>query len=183
VNDFIVCYRLSMADYVEDGQGWDEIVALATEVEAAGATLINTGIGWHEARVPTIVTSVPNSAFVDISNVVAEHVRIPVVAPNGSTCRRPPSRSWPGATGVVPRIPDIPAIEHPMVLSYAEAISGKPFGKTAAAVGAGGIGFDVSEFLVTTPVDPADDYTSPSINLNGWKAEWGAQLRKRYAAR
>ena len=71
-----------MADYVEDGQSWDEIVALATEVEAAGATIINTGIGWHEARVPTIVTSVPNSAFVDISNAVAEHVDIPVVASN-----------------------------------------------------------------------------------------------------
>ena len=73
-DDFIICYRMSMADYVEDGQSWDEIVALATEVEAAGATIINTGIGWHEARVPTIVTSVPNSAFVDISNAVAEHV-------------------------------------------------------------------------------------------------------------
>ncbi len=65
-----------MADYVEDGQSWDEIVALATEVEAAGATIINTGIGWHEARVPTIVTSVPNARrFVDISNAMAEHVR------------------------------------------------------------------------------------------------------------
>ena len=50
--DFIICYRMSMADYVEDGQSWDEIVALATEVEAAGATIINSGIGWHEARVP-----------------------------------------------------------------------------------------------------------------------------------
>ena len=81
-DDFIICYRMSMADYVEDGQSWDEIIALATEVEAAGATIINTGIGWHEARVPTIVTSVPNSAFVDISNAVAEHVSIPVVASN-----------------------------------------------------------------------------------------------------
>jgi 2,4-dienoyl-CoA reductase (NADPH2) len=81
-DDFIICYRMSMADYVEDGQSWDEIVALATEVEAAGATIINTGIGWHEARVPTIVTSVPNSAFVDISNAVSEHVSIPVVASN-----------------------------------------------------------------------------------------------------
>jgi 2,4-dienoyl-CoA reductase-like NADH-dependent reductase (Old Yellow Enzyme family) len=52
-DDFIICYRMSMADYVEDGQSWDEIIALATEVEAAGATIINTGIGWHEARVPT----------------------------------------------------------------------------------------------------------------------------------
>ena len=81
-HDFIICYRMSMADYVENGQSWDEIVALATEVEAAGATIINTGIGWHEARVPTIVTSVPNSAFVDISSAVSEHVSIPVVASN-----------------------------------------------------------------------------------------------------
>ena len=81
-SDFIICYRMSMADYVEDGQSWDEIVALATEVEAAGATMINSGFGWHEARVPTIVTSVPNSAFVDISSAVAEHVDIPVVASN-----------------------------------------------------------------------------------------------------
>ena len=81
-DDFIICYRMSMADYVEDGQSWDEIVALATEVEAAGATIINSGFGWHEARVPTIVTSVPNGAFVDISNALAEHVRIPVVASN-----------------------------------------------------------------------------------------------------
>jgi len=80
--DFIICYRLSMADYVEDGQSWDEIVALAGEVEAAGTTIINTGIGWHEARVPTIVTSVPNSAFVDVSNALAEQVKIPVVASN-----------------------------------------------------------------------------------------------------
>jgi 2,4-dienoyl-CoA reductase (NADPH2) len=80
--DFIICYRMSMADYVEDGQSWDEIVALAREVEAAGATIINTGIGWHEARVPTIVTSVPANAFVDISSAVAEQVGIPVVASN-----------------------------------------------------------------------------------------------------
>ncbi len=80
--DFIICYRMSMADYVEDGQSWDEIIALANEVEAAGATMINSGFGWHEARVPTIVTSVPNSAFVDISSAVAEHVSIPVVASN-----------------------------------------------------------------------------------------------------
>jgi 2,4-dienoyl-CoA reductase (NADPH2) len=81
-DDFIICYRMSMADYVENGQSWDETIALATEVEAAGATIINSGFGWHEARVPTIVTSVPNSAFVDISSAVAEHVDIPVVASN-----------------------------------------------------------------------------------------------------
>ena len=332
-SDFIICYRMSMADYVQDGQSWDEIIALASEVEAAGATMINSGFGWHEARVPTIVTSVPNSAFVDISSAVAEHVDIPVVASNRinmpqaaeqiltdthvqlismarpllsdpnwvakaqadasdeiNTCiscnqacldhafvhkkvscllnpragretdlvlsptrrirriavvgagpaglatavaaaqrghdvtlfeacdaiggqfvmaRRIPGkeefsetiRYFSGmldkhgvdvrlntragvdqlagydevvlATGVAPRMPDIPGIDHPMVLSYAEAIMGKPVGKTVAVVGAGGIGFDVSEFLVTTPAGPADEYRSPSIILKEWKAEWG----------
>src|ERR1700757_2305922 len=80
--DFIICYRMSMADYVEDGQSWDEIVALAMELEAAGANIINSGFGWHEARVPTIVTSVPGGAFVDISDAIAERVNIPVVASN-----------------------------------------------------------------------------------------------------
>ncbi len=271
-SDFIICYRMSMADYVDDGQSWDEIVALATEVEAAGATMINSGFGWHEARVPTIVTSVPNSAFVDISSAVAEHVDIPVVASNRINMPRAAeeiladthvqmismarpllsdpdwvnkaeadtgpaglaavvtaaarghdvtlfeagdviggqfdmARRIPGkeefsetiryyarmldkhgvnvrlntragveeltgyddvvlATGVAPRIPDIPGIDHPMVLSYAEAIMGKPVGKTVAVVGAGGIGFDVSEFLITDQ--------SPTLNLKEWKAEWGA---------
>jgi 2,4-dienoyl-CoA reductase (NADPH2) len=326
-SDFIICYRMSMADYVEDGQSWDEILALATEVEAAGATMINSGFGWHEARVPTIVTSVPNSAFVEISHAVAGHVNIPVVASNRinmpqaaeqiltdthvqlismarplladpewvvkaqaahaeeiNTCiacnqacldhafvkktvscllnpraghetqlvlsptrhsrsvavvgagpaglatavnaaqrghdvtlfeandfiggQFDMARRIPGkeefnetiryfttmldkhgvtvrlgarvaadeladyddvvlATGVAPRIPAIPGIDHPMVLTYAEAITGrKPVGKTVAVIGAGGIGFDVSEFLVTDP--------SPTLNLKEWQAEWGA---------
>lgn len=324
--DFIIIYRISVADYVEDGQTWDEIVALATEIEAAGATILNTGIGWHEARVPTIVTSVPNGAFVDISSALAEHVDVPVVASNrinmpeaaeqiltdthvqlismarpllsdpdwvrkaaaGSadqinTCiacnqacldhafvhktvscllnpraghettlilgptRRARSvavvgagpaglsaavsaaqrghrvtlfesgasiggqfdlaRRVPGkeefnqtvryylrmlevhavdvrlgtrasvddlsgydevvlATGVSPRRPDIPGIDHPMVLTYAEALSGAPIGASVAVIGAGGIGFDVSEFLVT--------HQSPTLNRKEWQAEWGA---------
>ncbi|BBX45935.1 NADPH-dependent 2,4-dienoyl-CoA reductase [Mycobacterium cookii] len=324
--DFIICYRMSMADYVEGGQSWDEIIALATEVEAAGATMINSGFGWHEARVPTIVTSVPGSAFVDISHAVAGHVNIPVVASNRinmpqaaeqiladtgvqlvsmarplladpewvlkaqtaradeiNTCiacnqacldhafvkktvscllnpraghetelvlaptrhtrsiavvgagpaglatavnaaarghqvtlfeandviggQFDMARRIPGkeefnetiryfttmlatngvevrlntrvsaaaladydhvvlATGVAPRIPAIAGIDHPMVLTYAEAITGaKPIGASVAVIGAGGIGFDVSEFLVTD--------NSPTLNLKEWKAEWG----------
>jgi 2,4-dienoyl-CoA reductase (NADPH2) len=328
-SDFIICYRMSMADYVEDGQSWDEILSLATDVEAAGATMINSGFAWHEARVPTIVTSVPNSAFVEISHAVAGHVNIPVVASNRinmpqaaeqiladthvqlismarplladpewvlkaqaarddeiNTCiacnqacldhafakktvscllnpqaghetrlvlsptRRTRSiavvgagpaglatavnaaqrghdvtlfeandfiggqfdmaRRIPGkeefnetiryfttmldkhgvvvrlgtrvsaaelagyddvvlATGVAPRIPAIPGIDHPMVLTYAEAITGvKPVGKTVAVVGAG-IGFDVSEFLVTD-----DSPRHEPQGLKEWKTEWGA---------
>ncbi len=325
--DFIICYRMSMADYVEEGQSWEETIALATEVQAAGATMINSGFGWHEARVPTIVSSVPNSAFVDISDAVARRVGIPVVASNRinmpqaaeqiladtevqlismarplladpewvrkaqagraeeiNTCiacnqacldhafahkevscllnpragrettlvlgpvrrrrsvavvgagpaglaaavnaaqrghhvtlfeaddvvggqfdlaRRIPGKEEFGeairyfstmlarsgvavrlgtrvgvdeligyddvvlATGVTPRIPAIPGIDHPMVLTYAEAITAaRPIGRSVAVVGAGGIGFDVSEFLVTD--------SSPTLNLAEWKAEWGA---------
>ncbi|ONI86920.1 NADPH-dependent 2,4-dienoyl-CoA reductase [Actinosynnema sp. ALI-1.44] len=80
--DFIIVYRLSMVDLVEGGQTWDEIVALAKEVEAAGATLINTGIGWHEARVPTIVTSVPRAAFTGVTAKLRPHVGIPVITSN-----------------------------------------------------------------------------------------------------
>jgi 2,4-dienoyl-CoA reductase (NADPH2) len=80
--DFLIIYRLSMADLVEGGQDWDEVVALGKEIEAAGASIINTGIGWHEARVPTIVTSVPRAAFTSITASFRPHVTIPVVTSN-----------------------------------------------------------------------------------------------------
>lgn len=80
--DFIIIYRLSLLDLVEDGNQWEEILAQARAVEAAGATIINSGIGWHEARVPTIVTSVPRAAFVDVTAKLKPHVSVPVVATN-----------------------------------------------------------------------------------------------------
>lgn len=80
--DFVIVYRLSMLDLVPDGQSWDEVVDLAHEVEAAGATIINTGIGWHEARVPTIVTSVPRGAFTRVTAKLRPEVGIPVVTSN-----------------------------------------------------------------------------------------------------
>ncbi len=326
--NFVLLFRLSMADLVEGGQTWDEIVALAQEVESAGATIINTDIGWHESRVPTIVTSVPRAAFVDITEKLARHVSIPVVASNRinmpevaeeiltrgevqlismarpmladpmwvrkaeagtpdeiNTCiacnqacldhafvnkhvscllnpragreteltllptRRKKNLAVVGAgpaglsaalnlaqrghavtlfeardeiggqfgiaqkipgkeefaetiryyrrqlvlagvdvrlgtrveaaelidagydevviaTGVVPRVPDIPGIDHPKVLSYAEVVrDGKPVGTTVAVIGAGGIGVDVSEFLTHEH--------SPTLDLKEWKQEWG----------
>jgi 2,4-dienoyl-CoA reductase (NADPH2) len=80
--DFIIIYRLSMLDLVEGGSDWDEIVAQAKAIEAAGATIINTGIGWHEARVPTIATSVPRAAFAGVTAKLRPHVRLPLVATN-----------------------------------------------------------------------------------------------------
>jgi 2,4-dienoyl-CoA reductase (NADPH2) len=80
--DFIVIYRLSMLDLVEDGQSWDEVVALAHEVEQAGVSIINTGIGWHEARVPTIVTSVPRGAFTWVTAKLRPLVNVPVITSN-----------------------------------------------------------------------------------------------------
>ena len=80
--DFIIVYRISVLDLVEDGQTWDEVVDLAREIEAAGATMLNLGIGWHEARVPTIVTSVPRAAFVAFAGRLKKDVSIPVVATN-----------------------------------------------------------------------------------------------------
>ncbi len=80
--DFIIIYRLSMLDLVEGGQSWPEIVALAKAIEAAGASIINTGIGWHEARVPTIVTSVPRAGFAWVTRKLKGEVAIPLVATN-----------------------------------------------------------------------------------------------------
>lgn len=324
--DFLIIYRLSMADLVEGGQSWNDVVALGKEIEAAGASIINTGIGWHEARVPTIVTSVPRAAFTSVTAAFKPHVSIPVVTSNRinlpqvaeevlargdadlvsmarpfladpdwvlkattdradeinvciacnqacldhafakkkASCMVNPraaretelqllptrrtknlavvgagpaglaaavtaaerghrvelfeasdeiggqfgiAQRIPGkeefaetvryyrrrleltgvklhlghratvedlagfdeivlATGVVPRIPSIPGIDHPKVLSYAEVVrEGKPVGATVAVIGAGGIGVDVSEFLTTE--------ASPTLDLAAWKAEWG----------
>jgi len=81
-DDFIIIYRLSMLDLVEGGSCFTEAVQLAQAVEQAGATLINTGIGWHEARVPTIATSVPRGAFRWVTQKLKEHVSLPVITTN-----------------------------------------------------------------------------------------------------
>ncbi len=81
-DEFIIIYRLSMLDLVEGGASWEEVVYLAKEIEKAGATLINTGIGWHEARVPTISTSVPRAAFTWITKKMKEEVTIPLITTN-----------------------------------------------------------------------------------------------------
>ena len=80
--DFIVIFRLSLLDLVEDGSDWDEVVQLAKAIEAAGATIINTGIGWHEARIPTIATMVPRGAFAWVTRRLKSEVGIPLVATN-----------------------------------------------------------------------------------------------------
>ncbi|MFI2076751.1 oxidoreductase [Streptomyces triculaminicus] len=80
--DFIIVYRLSMLDLIPGGSSLEEVVTLAREIEAAGATLINTGIGWHEARIPTIATSVPRGAFTWVTRKVMGAVAIPLVTGN-----------------------------------------------------------------------------------------------------
>ncbi|MFV8571489.1 FAD-dependent oxidoreductase [Marinobacter sp. SBS5] len=80
--NFIIIYRLSMLDLIEDGSTWEEVVHLAKEIEKAGATIINTGIGWHEARVPTIATSVPRGAFTKVTARLKGEVSIPLVTTN-----------------------------------------------------------------------------------------------------
>ncbi|TGK92029.1 NADPH-dependent 2,4-dienoyl-CoA reductase [Leptospira brenneri] len=80
--DFIIIYRLSMLDLVEDGGNIDEVLILAKEIEKAGATIINTGIGWHEARIPTIAMMVPRASFTWVTAKVKGHVNIPLVTSN-----------------------------------------------------------------------------------------------------
>ena len=326
--DFIIIYRLSMIDLVPGGSSWDEVVLLAKAIEAAGASIINTGIGWHEARVPTIATSVPRGAFAWLTKKMRGEVTIPLVTSNRintpefaeqlladgaadmvsmarplladahfvqkarqgradeintciacnqacldhifvnklTSCLVNPracheteiriipaparkkfavvgagpaglaaattlaerghevhlydaatelggqlnlAKQVPGkeefhetlrywqrrvqttgvhlhlgrrmdaaalqaggfaevvlATGVTPRNPRIPGQEHPKVLSYLEVLRGAPVGRRVAVVGAGGIGFDVAEFLL-------GHGASSTLDLPRWLAEWG----------
>ncbi|HYG95195.1 MAG TPA: NADPH-dependent 2,4-dienoyl-CoA reductase [Nocardioides sp.] len=334
--DFFVMYRMSLLDLVPDGQTWAETAELAQRIEAAGASVINTGIGWHEARVPTIVTSVPRAAWVDSTLRLKDVVGIPVCASNRintpevaeaileqgvdlvsmarplladpelvakarqgradeiNTCiacnqacldhtfraqrasclvnprachettlvlsptRRArrvavvgggpaglatavsaaerghevtlveaspqiggqfrlamqipgkeefaetlryysrrlevlgvnvklSTRATPDlltgydevvvATGVEPRTPAIPGIDHPKVVSYPDAITGAvEVGRRVAVVGAGGIGFDVTELLAHTDAlrdAPSSVGSSSGTEISRWKAHWG----------
>jgi len=330
--EFIIIYRLSMLDLMEGGSTWDEVLMLAKAIEQAGATLINTGIGWHEARIPTIATKVPRAAFTKVTAKLRGHVGIPLVTTNRintpevaeqvlaegdadmvsmarpfladpdfvnkaaadrsdtintcigcnqacldhtfsgklTTCLVNPRACYetelnyiptttvkkiavvgagpaglaaatvaaerghqvtlfdsaneiggqfniaklvPGkeeffetlryfksklqstgvdvrlntrvsaadllaggfdeiilATGIAPRTPDIPGIDHPMVISYIDAIlQRKPVGQHVAVIGAGGIGFDVSEFITHNGL-------STSLDREAFWREWGIDL-------
>ncbi|UNG17106.1 NADPH-dependent 2,4-dienoyl-CoA reductase [Stutzerimonas zhaodongensis] len=330
--EFIIIYRLSMLDLMEGGSTWDEVLMLAKAIEQAGATLINTGIGWHEARIPTIATKVPRAAFTKVTAKLRGHVGIPLVTTNRintpevaeqvlaegdadmvsmarpfladpdfvnkaaadrsdtintcigcnqacldhtfsgklTTCLVNPRACYetelnyiptttikkiavvgagpaglaaatvaaerghqvtlfdsaneiggqfniaklvPGkeeffetlryfksklqstgvdvrlntrvsaadllaggfdeiilATGIAPRTPDIPGIDHPMVISYIDAIlERKPVGQHVAVIGAGGIGFDVSEFITHNGL-------STSLDREAFWREWGIDL-------
>lgn len=81
-NTFIIIFRQSLLDLVDDGSNWEEVVLLAKAVEAAGANIINSGIGWHEARVPTIATNVPRGAFTWVTQKLKREVNIPLIATN-----------------------------------------------------------------------------------------------------
>lgn len=324
--NFILIYRISLIDLVPDGSAWAEVVQLAKAIEAAGATILNTGIGWHEARIPTIATSVPRAAFAWLTGKLRPEVGIPVITSNRinapevgeavlaegladmvsmarpfladpnfvakaasgrraeiapciacnqacldhtfsgkmTSCLVNPracheleltytpttapkriavvgagaaglmcamvaaerghnvtlyerasalggqlnlARQVPGkeefhglvdwfttevarlgvtvrlntaptpqdlaahdevviATGVTPRNPGIEGQNAPQVLGYAEVLRGAPVGKRVAVIGAGGVGFDVSEFLV-------HHGTSPTEDLALWQREWG----------
>ena len=80
--DPILIYRISLIDLVPAGSTWDEVITLAKAVEAAGASLLNTGIGWHEARVPTVATSVPRAAFAHLTARLRPEVSIPIITSN-----------------------------------------------------------------------------------------------------
>ncbi|HHX86076.1 MAG TPA: NADPH-dependent 2,4-dienoyl-CoA reductase [Actinomycetales bacterium] len=335
--DFLLQYRISLLDLVEGGQTWDETAELAQRLEAAGVDVFNTGIGWHEARIPTIVTSVPRAAFVDVTARLKETVGVPVTASNrintpdvaeeilatgkadlvsmarplladaafaakvaegradeinlciacnqacldhtfankrasclvnpragretdlvlsvspvrkrvavvgagpaGLSCaeaaasrglhvevfeaeseiggqfryamRVPGKEEFAGsldyfrrrlevlgvpvhlgrratatdvegfdhvvvATGVTPRVLDMPGIDHPMVMTYPELLTGaREVGRRVAVIGAGGIGVDVSEFLLAGGPGIAVDGREPhghSTDVEAWKAHWG----------
>lgn len=81
-DNFIIIYRLSMLDLIAEGSSWEEVTLLAKAIEKAGATLINTGIGWHEARVPTIATMVPAAAFTQVTKRLKPEITIPVITSN-----------------------------------------------------------------------------------------------------
>ena len=80
--NFIIIYRLSMLDLVEGGSTLDEVIYLAKEIEKAGATIIDTGVGWHEARIPTIATKVPRAAFTWVTEKLKGHVKVPLITSN-----------------------------------------------------------------------------------------------------
>jgi 2,4-dienoyl-CoA reductase (NADPH2) len=327
--DFIIIYRLSMIDLVDGGSTIEEVIQLGQEIAAAGATIFNTGIGWHEARIPTIATSVPRAAYTWVSARVRAEMPIPVITSNRintpdvaeeviargdadmvsmarpfladanfvakaaagkddeiNTCigcnqacldaifngkitsclvnpfacnetkmqLRPATdaksiavvgagpaglaaattaarrghrvtlfdaatqiggqfniaKKIPGkeefnetiryfekeitlcgvtlalgqtvaaddlsdfdevilATGVTPRLPDIPGIKHTKVLGYLEVIRGAPVGKSVAVIGAGGIGFDISEFLIHSGLSASQDIPT-------FMKEWGIDM-------
>jgi 2,4-dienoyl-CoA reductase (NADPH2) len=81
-SDFILIYRLSMLDLVEDGSSWDEVVQLARHLETAGVTIINSGIGWHEARIPTIAAMVPRASFAWVTARLKSEVQVPLITSN-----------------------------------------------------------------------------------------------------
>ncbi|KAA0012224.1 NADPH-dependent 2,4-dienoyl-CoA reductase [Billgrantia pellis] len=81
-DEFLIVFRLSMIDLVEEGSTWEEVVTLGRAIEAAGASMINTGIGWHEARIPTIVTSVPRAAFTEVTRRMKAELTIPLITTN-----------------------------------------------------------------------------------------------------
>lgn len=81
-NDFIIIFRLSMLDLIEDGSSYDEVVTLGVALEKAGVTIMNTGIGWHEARIPTIITKVPRAAFTWVTAKIKKSLSIPVITSN-----------------------------------------------------------------------------------------------------